>query len=74
MKKFFKALGAALIVGFCGGYVAYAHTIPGWDKPFNIELYYGFHFKISKISFCSSCNCKTISSKVAANFSIALLE
>ena len=40
MKKFFKALGAALIVGFCGGYVAYAHTIPGWDEPFNIELYY----------------------------------
>jgi len=40
MKKFFKALGAALALGFCGGYVAYAETIPGWDEPFNIELYY----------------------------------
>ena len=29
-------------LGFCGGYglIAYAHTIPGWDEPFNPELYY----------------------------------
>ena len=40
MKKFLKALVAALGLGFCGGYVAYAETIPGWDEPFNIELYY----------------------------------
>ena len=40
MRKFFKALSAALVAGFCGGYVAYAETIPGWDEPFNIELYY----------------------------------
>ena len=40
MKKFLKALVAALGLGFCGGYVAYAETIPGWDEPFNIDAYY----------------------------------
>ena len=40
MKKFLKVLGVALVTGFCSGYVAYAETIPGWDEPFNIELYY----------------------------------
>ena len=29
-------------LGFISGYglIAYAHTIPGWDEPFNPELYY----------------------------------
>lgn len=45
MKSKIKKVAAMLSilgVGFCGGYglIAYAHTIPGWDEPFNPELYY----------------------------------
>ena len=36
------SLLSILSLGFCGGYglIAYAHTIPGWDEPFNPALYY----------------------------------
>lgn len=40
-KKFAKIL-SIVGLGFVGGYslVAYAHVVPGWDEPFNPELYY----------------------------------
>ena len=41
-KKKFAALLGVLGLGFVGGYslVAYAHTVPGWDEPYDIDAYY----------------------------------
>ena len=41
-KKIFAKILSILGLGFVGGYslVAYAHVVPGWDEPFNPELYY----------------------------------
>ena len=40
--KIKKRIATMLGLGFISGYglIAYAHTIPGWDEPFNPELYY----------------------------------
>ena len=40
--KIRKKIAAMLGLGFISGYglIAYAHTIPGWDEPFNPALYY----------------------------------
>lgn len=42
MKKKFLAMLSVLGLGFIGGYslVAYAHTVPGWDEPYDIDAYY----------------------------------
>lgn len=40
MKKILTALGATLTLGFFSGYVAFAHTVPGWDEPYDIDAYY----------------------------------
>lgn len=41
-KKKFVVLLGVLGLGFVGGYslVAYAHTVPGWDEPYDIDAYY----------------------------------
>ena len=41
-KKKIATVLNILGLGFVGGYslVAYAHVVPGWDEPFNPELYY----------------------------------
>ena len=43
MKKLlrrFAMLFCVMFIGFCGGYIAYAYTIPGWDEPYNPPAYY----------------------------------
>ena len=41
-KKKFAALLGVLGLGFVCGYslIAYAHTVPGWDEPYDIDAYY----------------------------------
>ena len=50
MKKILTALGATLTLGFFSGYVAFAHTVPGWDEPYDIDAYYS----LTKISWADS--------------------
>lgn len=49
MKKNFSAiLGLGIIAGT--SLIAYAHTVPGWDEPFDIDLYYS----LTEISWADS--------------------
>ena len=43
---------SVLSLGFIGSYslVAYAHTVPGWDEPYNIDAYYS----LTEISWADS--------------------
>lgn len=52
IKKKFLAVLSVLGAGFIGGYglVAYAHTIPGIDEPYNPEAYYS----LTEISWADS--------------------
>ena len=50
MKKILTALGATLTLGFFSGYVAFAHTVPGWDEPYDIDAYYS----LTEISWADS--------------------
>lgn len=52
VKKKFAAVLGVLSMGFIGGYglVAYAHTIPGIDEPYNPEAYYS----LTEISWTDS--------------------
>ena len=52
MKKKFVAMLSVLGLGFIGGYslVAYAHTVPGWDEPYDIDAYYS----LTEISWADS--------------------
>jgi len=50
MKKILTALGATVTLGFFSGYVAFAHTVPGWDEPYDIEAYYS----LTNISWADS--------------------
>ena len=43
-------LGATLTFGFFSGYIAYAHTVPGWDEPYDIDAYYS----LTNISWADS--------------------
>ncbi len=51
-KKKFLAMLSVLGLGFIGGYslVAYAHTVPGWDEPYDIDAYYS----LTEISWADS--------------------
>ena len=49
MKKNFSAiLGLGIIAGT--SLIGYAHTVPGWDEPFDIDLYYS----LTEISWADS--------------------
>ena len=50
MKKMLTVLGATLTFGFFSGYIAYAHTVPGWDEPYDIDAYYS----LTNISWADS--------------------
>ena len=50
MKKILTALSATVTLGFFSGYVAFAHTVPGWDEPYDIEAYYS----LTNISWADS--------------------
>ena len=50
MKKILTALGATVTLGFFSGYVAFAHTVPGWDEPYDIDAYYS----LTEISWADS--------------------
>ena len=52
MKKNFWMMLSVLSLGFIGSYslVAYAHTVPGWDEPYNIDAYYS----LTEISWADS--------------------
>jgi len=50
MKKMLTALSATVTLGFFSGYVAFAHTVPGWDEPYDIDLYYS----LTEISWADS--------------------
>ena len=50
MKKMLTALSATVTLGFFSGYVAFAHTVPGWDEPYDIEAYYS----LTNISWADS--------------------
>ncbi len=50
MKKMLTALGTTVTLGFFSGYVAFAYTVPGWDEPFDIDLYYS----LTEISLADS--------------------
>ena len=40
-KKKFVAILSVLCLGFLGGYgLVYAHVVPGWDEPYDIDAYY----------------------------------
>ena len=47
-KKFVLLFG----LGIIGSYslIAYAHTVPGWDEPYDIDLYYS----LTEISWADS--------------------
>lgn len=47
-KKFAAVLGFGIIAGT--SLMAYAHTVPGWDEPFDIDLYYS----LTEISWADS--------------------
>ena len=47
-KKLSAVLGLGIIAGT--SLIAYAHTVPGWDEPFDIDLYYS----LTEISWADS--------------------
>lgn len=47
-KKFSLILGLGIVCG-CS-LIAYAHTVPGWDEPYDIDLYYS----LTEISWADS--------------------
>lgn len=47
-KKFSAVLGLGIIAGT--SLIGYAHTVPGWDEPFDIDLYYS----LTEISWADS--------------------